>query len=299
MEEQELEYKFNKALEYEHEGKLLHAVQIYTSLLKTDSFKRDSSIQLHKIYENWGNIGHSSSLLRNYLDENSGDFELRKYYSLFLIKHHHYEEAVEQLSRISSSEIAEVKFLAGLARFFMKDYESAVINFTEFIGQNNSTEYLYDAYLYLAKTQLELNNIDKALEAAKGADKISSGSEELQLILTKIYLLKGMNFHAFDSVSRGLRINNESRQMNELAGRISFDMGEYDKAENHLRKLLNNNEQSDEVFTLLGIIYIKKNDFAKAEEMFNKALEINPENIPAIENKRICAEYLEKQNIVQ
>ena len=174
MDDRELEYKFNKAVELEREGKLLHAVQIYSSLLNTESHKRDASMQLHKIYETQNNIEHSSRVLEDYLNEFTDDFELRKYYALFLIKHSLYEEAVDQLSSLSSEEVPEVKFLSGLTRFFMKEYEAAVINLTDFLNENHSSEYLYDAYLYLAKTHLELNNIERALDAAKGADKIFS-----------------------------------------------------------------------------------------------------------------------------
>jgi len=297
MDERELEFKFNKALDFEKEGKPLHAIQIYSTLLNVPSFKRDSSMQLHKIYDSMNNIPHASRILINYLNDSPDDFELRKYYALFLIKHSLYEDAVDQLSHISSEEVPEVSFLSGLARFFMNNFEEASINFNGFLDVSDSSEYVYDAYIYLAKCELELGNIDKALDAAKGADKIFSNNEELQLLLTKIYLLKGMNFHAFDSISKGLRLNAESHQMNELAGRISFDLGEYDKAETHLNKILSEAEQSDEIYTLLGVIYLKKNDFNKADEMFSRALEINPENSAALKHREICSESLNKQNI--
>lgn len=299
MDERELEFKFNKAMDYEKEGKTLHAIQIYSSLLTSPLYVRDASMQLHKLYEGMRNIPYASKILLNYLDEHSEDFELRKYYSLFLIKHELYEEAVQQLAQLTPDEIPEVKFFAGLTRFFMNEFEAAVVNLTDFLSENHTSEYIYDAYIYLAKTELELNNVDKALEAAKGADKIFSNNEELQLLLTKIYLIKGMNFHAFESVSKGLRINKESKQMNELAGRISFDLGEYEKAENHLCKIVEEAEQSDEIYTLLGLIYVKKRDFTRADEMFAKALEINPDNRAALENRQVCLERLDKQNINQ
>jgi tetratricopeptide (TPR) repeat protein len=298
MDEREQEFKFNKAMEYEKEGKLLHAIQIYSSLIDTESFRRDSSMQLHKIYEGMERIEHASRILAEYLAEFPDDHELKKYYSLFLIKHSLYEDAIDQLSSLSAAEIPEVKFLSGLTRFFMKEFEESAINLTDFINENKASEYSYDAYLYLAKAQLELNNIEKALEAARGADKIFSNNEELQLLLAKIYLLKGMNFHAFESVSKGLRINKESHQMNELAGRISFELGEYDKAENHLSKLIAAADQSDEVYTLLGLIYLKKLEYGKAEEMFSRALELNANNELALKNKKICTENIDKQNIL-
>jgi tetratricopeptide (TPR) repeat protein len=299
MDERELEFKFNKAVEYEREGKLLHAIQLYSSLLSAETYRRDASMQLHKIYEGMGHIEQASQMLGDYLSDFPDDFELKKYYSLFLIKHNLYEDAVEQLSSISVTDIPEAKFLSGITRFFMKEYEAAEINLTDFLSENKSSEYSYDAFLYLAKTHLELNNAEKALEAARGAEKIFSNNEELQFLLSKIYLLKGMNFHALESVSKGLRINKESHQMIELAGRISFELGEYDKAENHLSKIIASADQSDEIYTLLGLIYLKKLEYIKAEEMFSKALELNAENKLAIENRKICAENLNKQNIMQ
>ncbi len=299
MDERELEFKFNKAVELEQEGKYLHAIQLYSSLLNTEHYRRDSVMQLHKIYEKMGNIPYSSTTLKRHLESFPDDFEMRKYYSLFLIKHALYEDAVDQLSHLGTDEIPEVKFLTGLARFYMKDYEPAVINFTDFIAGNNPSDYVYDAYLYSAKANLELERIDKAMEAARGAEKIFANNEELQLLLTKIYLLKGLNLHAFESVSKGLRLNNESRQMNELAGRISFELGEYEKAENHLKKILSEPEQNDEIYTLLGLIYMKKGEYASAVEMLERAIELNPGNIHAAENKKICFEQLDNKNISQ
>jgi tetratricopeptide (TPR) repeat protein len=299
VDERELEYKFNAAMEYEREGKYLHAIQIYSFLLTAPSYKRDAAVQLHKIYESLNNVEHASKVIKSYLDDVPGDFDVRKYYALFLIKHLLYEEAVDQLSYLSPGDIPEVKFLSGINRFFMKEYEAATVDLSDFLTENNSSEYLYDAYFYLAKAHLELNNLEKALEAAREADKIFSRSEELQLLLTKIYLLKGLNFHAFDSISKGLRINNESHQMNELAGRILFDIGEFDKAENHLNKIVSQSDQQDEILTLLGHIYLKKTEFKKAEAMFSRALEINPTNCLALEKIKVCSENLDRQNISQ
>ena len=299
MDESELEFRFNKAAEYQEEGKFLHAIQIYSQLSNFGGYKRESCIQLHKIYESMGKIYNASKILKDFLAEFPDDFDLRKYYSLFLIKNSMYEEAEGQLSFLSTNEIPEVKFLSGIARFFLKEFETASINFADFLEQNKSSDYCYDAYIYLAKTYLELNEIDKALEAARKADNIYSSDDELQLVLTKIYLLKGMNFHAFDAVSKGLRLNNESRQMNELAGRILFEIGEYEKAENHLNKIADGSEQPDEIFTLLGIIYFKKNNHDKASEMFAKALELNPGNSLAAKSIKACSEIMKNKNVSQ
>jgi len=297
MDERELEYKFNLAMEYEKEEKYLHAIQLYTYLLNAPSYKRDSAVQLHRIYEKINNIEQASKAVKNYLNDVPDDFEVRKYYALFLMKHSFYEEGAEQLSMLSAAEIPEIKFLTGLNGFFRKDYNTAAVDLTDFLSVNGSSDYLHDAYFYLSKSHLELNNIEKALEAAREADKIFSNSEELQLLLAKIYLLKGLNLHAFDSVSKGLRINNESRQMNELAGRILIEIGEFDKAENHLNKIVGESDQQDEILTLLGLIHLKKAEYKKAEELFSKALTLNPFNRHALEKIKVCTENLNKQNI--
>lgn len=298
MDERELEYKFNQAMEFEREEKYLHAIQLYTFLLTAPSYKRDASVQLHRIYEKINNIDQASKAINNYLNDVPEDFEVRKYYALFLMKHSLYEEGAQQLSLLSTTDIPEVKFLLGINHFFRKEYEESTNDLTGYLSGNTSSEYLHDAYFYLSKSYLELNNIEKALEAAREADKYHSGSEEMQLLLTKIYLMKGLNLHAFDSVSKGLRINNESHQMNELAGRILIEIGEFDKAENHLNKIVGQSEQQDEILTLLGQIYLNKSEFKKAEQMFSKALNLNPRNTLALEKIKICTENLDKQNIL-
>lgn len=287
------------AMDYEREGKYLHAIQIYSFLLTTPSFKRDAAMQLHRIYEKSNNTEQASKVIKTYLDEVPEDFEVRKYYALFLMKQSLYPDAAAQLACLSETDIPEIKFLTGINSLFNKENETAVSDLTDFVSENKSSDYLHDAYFYLAKAHLEMKDVEKALEAAKESDKIFSNSEELQLLLTKIYLLKGLNLHAFDSVSKGLRINSESQYMNELAGRILIEIGEYDKAENHLNKIVGEVDQKDEILTLLGQIYLEKREYKKAEELFLKALDLNPLNPLALDKIKICNENINKLNISQ
>lgn len=280
------DYKFQIAESFEREGKFLHALQIYYILLKNKNHKKSAVIKLADIYQKFGKIDKAIILFENYLSENL-DIEMRKYFANYLIKNGHNEKALEVLEYISKESNPEIFFLTGLANYKSKEYEIAKINFVEFVKRNKKSELLPDAYLYISKSYRHLNNFDLALENAKISEMIWNRNFELYLNLAKIYFHKEMYLHAFEAVSKAIKINNKEFRLYKWAGKILYYMDEFEKAEDYLRKFINECDsiQDSEIYALLGGTCLKNRKYKEAQDYFELSLKIDPGNETAIKGK--------------
>ncbi|MFC2133237.1 tetratricopeptide repeat protein [Bacteroidota bacterium] len=285
----EFEFKLKSALEYEKEGKLLHAVQVLTPLLNEENSRRTACIRLAGIYEKLNNVTAASEILNSYLNDKPEDDNVRKFFGQFLIKHSLYEEALDILSSLPVELHQEIYFLLGIANFYLNDYKIAKINFDTFIKKNSKSDLLPEAYLYLAKTYSELGQFDEAMKIARESEKLFSFNYEVHLTLAVIYFHKKMYYHAKDAVKKALSMNEEDALLLEWAGKIFFKLGEFEETEKYLRLCIEYPNPSSETLSLLGLACLNTNKLSDASIFFDESLKINPRNREAIEGKIRCS----------
>ncbi|OGU54330.1 MAG: hypothetical protein A2V66_14220 [Ignavibacteria bacterium RBG_13_36_8] len=284
----ELEYKLKTALDYEKEGKLLHAVQVLKPLLKENQIRRTACIRISGIYEQLNNFRAAANVLEEYLNEKPEDDNVRKFFGHFLIRHSYYEEALDVLSSLPVELHNEIYFLLGIANFYLNNYKIAKINFESFIKKNIKSDLLPEAYLYLAKVNSEMELYDEALKAARNSEKLFGFNYEVHLTLAIIYYQKKMYYHANDSVKKTLSLNDEDAIAFEWAGKIFFKIGEFEKAEYYLRKCIGYSRSSSEIYSLLGFTCLNTNKLKDAAFFFDESLKLNPENKMALEGRTKC-----------
>ena len=286
------EFKIQIAESYEKEGKNLHALQIYHSLLNNKTYRRKAVVKLTDIYTKFGKIDKAIILFEDYLYENL-DIEMRKYFAHFLIKNEVYEKSLEILEYLSKESNPEVYFLTGIAHYKLKEFEIAKINFNEFIKKNKRSDLLPDAYLFLSKSNRHLRQYDEALENAKLSEMLWNNNMELYLNLAKIYFYKEMYMHAFEAISKAIKINNNNRNLYKWAGKILYFMDEFQKANEYLTKFLEVSESCEEaeIFALLGGTNLKIKEYKKAELFFDMCLKFDPANTFALKGKIDCGNF--------
>jgi len=74
-------------------------------------------------------------------------------------------------------------------------------------------------------------------------------------------------------------INEEEYQEYMKLGKMSWDIGEYAKAEKIFKKAININPENEYIYSTLGALYRENGEYVKAAEMFEKAIKINSENV--------------------
>lgn len=294
----ELEYKLKTAKDYEAEGKWLHAVQIYNTLIDENPGYSDAYFGLALVYEKLSNIEPAIKLLHSFIEHNRENREVRLFFGQYLLKNSRWEDAVEVLSYIMPDEEPVVSFFLGYANFMLEEYEQAKINFLNFIDFSNQSELLHEAQLYLGKTELKLNNFENALGYLKKAEVIYSNFWELNLLLAEAYYYLGMYTHAVSPVEKAVSLNSGEPLVYEWAGKIYVRTGDYLKAEKYMLKHVDlKKDISSEAYAALADIYLKTKKLQNALDYFELALKLDPENQSAINGKR-NANYLLNNQLV-
>lgn len=266
------EYLLRKAEQYEKEGQLIHAIQIYKNLFNSDAVKRTVLIKLISIYEKLNNVSASLNLIDNYLNSNE-DIEIRKIYTHYLVRHGFHDKALDVVSEISKEEHPEILFLIGMANYNLGDYKVAKINFNDFIKKNKTSELLPDAYVYLAKVSIMQNDLDSALDSLRSAENISTRSMDLYKTYAETYIKKGMYLHANEAINKAFDLDPSEMTLQKIAAKIMYELSEFKQAEFFLKNYIRNSKADFEDYNLLAKTYEKMNRKKEADIYFKKAKE--------------------------
>jgi len=292
------QYKLKTAREFEAQNKPLHAIQIYLLLINDYPDYSEPYFRLAEIYENLSKLNNAINLFEKISKHQPDDKDVKLYYAQFLIRNAKWEKAIDVLSFISSEEEPIVFYFIGYAYFMLKDFELAKVNFLSFIISDEQPEIIQEAYLYLAKVEIELKEFENALRYAKKAEVLFSDFWELHVIYAQIYLNRDMINHAIKSVEKAIRFNPKEPTIFVWAGKIYFKNNDYKKAETYFTKFIELSEDiSSKDYTLLAEVYLHNGKFREAVTYFDSAVKLDPKNKTAIEGKNNAQNILTKNSI--
>ncbi len=248
----QLENVLKQAKLFEEQGKFLHALQLYHTLLKNPKYKRIATVRLASAYERLKKADLAKEILQKYISENENDDEIKKLFCHFLIRNNYNEEALFFLSTISRDENPEILYLMGIANYKLRNFKIAELNFIEFVNENSKSDLLPEALFILAKIQIEMNKIEEALNNANKSAELFFQNFEIHELLARIYYSKEMYYHAQKAVKNALKINDKELSLLKCAGKIYFKLEEFKKAADYFMKYLEY-YPNDEVRELLNI----------------------------------------------
>jgi tetratricopeptide (TPR) repeat protein len=278
-----IENRMKAAMEYEVQGKLLHAVQIFRSIIEEAPEHLEAYYCLANLYEQSDNVDSGVELLEQLLEIDPIDKNRRLYLAQYLLHNTQWNKAIEVLSYFSPEEEPLAAFFLGCSYFMMKDYEIAKLNFLTFVSNKNESDLNHEAFLYLTKIDLELNNYETALNFAKRAEPVYFNYWEFSFLMAKIYYKMGMFEHAIKPIEKSIKQNQKQPEVYELAGNIYLRAGQYLKAEKNLLKFSElSGETSPEFYVGLAKVCLKADKAKDALKYYEKAIQLDPENDTAI-----------------
>lgn len=294
----QLDYKIKQARDFQAQGKLLHALQFYETIISEHPSYLEAYFGVTEVYEQLGNINPAIGLLNEFLASDPENKIARLFLGQFLLKNARWEESIDVMSYILPEEEITVNFFLGYAHFMLGEYELAKINLLRFISEAAQSELFQEANIYLAKTEIKLCNFDNALICAKRADILYSNYWELNAIYAEIYYNLDMHAHAVSPVEKALKLNPNEPRIYELAGKIYFKLGDFIKAEkNFLKHIESTDDASSEVYTKLAEACLRGNKAQDALAYYDIALKLDPLNKYALEGKKSAASLV-KNSIV-
>jgi tetratricopeptide (TPR) repeat protein len=272
--------------DYEAEGKPLHALQIYNTLLDDYPDSVEIYFRLANLYEHMGNITSAANLLKEFLENDPENKEVRLFLGQFFLKNLRWDEAVETLSYILPYDEPIVSFFIGYAHFMLEEYELAKINFVNFTSNDKQSELLHEANIYLAKIELIFKNYESALSYAKKAEGMYSNYWELNKIYAETYFNLGMYAHAVDFIEKAIKLNPGESVPYEWAGKIYLKLGDYLKAEKNFLKYVESiADASSDIYTKLAEACLKAQKTQDALAYYDIAIKLDPENKIALAGK--------------
>lgn len=285
----QIEYKIKKAGDFESQGKLLHALQVYHDIITLDRNYAQAYIKLAYLYEKLRKEEKAFELLKGYLEIIGEDPEIRLLLGQMLLKHNCWSESAEVLQLFPAEEQPMVLFFLGYAYFMSGEYELAKVNLNSFIETSPEEIILTEANLILAKCNISLELYDEAIEWIKKAEALNRENWEIQRLYAQIYFNQGMFLHAASAVEKAIKLNSEDASLYELAGKSYLKLSDYEKAEANFLKFISASEGNSDVFTCLGLVYLNKKKIEDASSCFEKALTLDPFNEIALDGMKKCS----------
>lgn len=284
----QVEYLIKKALDFEAQGKPLHALQVYLEILEIDRVFPQTYAKLASLYEKLRNPERAFELLHDYLDNIQEDTELRLLLGQMLIKYSDWKAASEVLMFFPVEEQPIVQFFLGYANYMSGDYELSKLNLERFILTNPESELLSESYITLAKNNIAMELYDEALENLEKASDQFKDNWEIHKLSGMIYYNKGMYLHSATSMEKAISLNPGENTLFELAGKAYLKLADYENAKKNLLKCVSVSEPSSETYTCLGLVYLNTRNIIDASNYFDMALTLDPMNEVALDGKRKC-----------
>ena len=288
------DHKMKTAKEFESSGKLLHAIQIYKSIIEDYPKETEAYFNLADLYEHFDKVDSAVILLKEFLDDNPESKEVRLFLGQFLMRNEMWNEANDVLRYVLVEDEPIVSFFLGYSNYKLKKYKLSKTHFLDFISIEEHSELVQEAYLFLAKIEVELSDYKNALTFAKKAEVLYDNSWELNYIFSVSYFNLAMYTHAVGSVEKAIKINSREKSVRELAGKIYLKSGDFLKAEENFLKYIELNETaSSELYSNLGEACFKCKKPKEALVYYEMALKIDPANQTALIGKNDATSELE------
>jgi tetratricopeptide (TPR) repeat protein len=179
--------------------------------------------------------------------------------------------ATQQQSQLEN--LANQALSKGIDLFIEKDYEGAINEFRRSIGLSPQSEYSADASSYMAKAYLQLNKIEKAVEAYKTSIRLNPYRDDIHIDLGNLYFAEKRYSEAKDEYQEAVRLNPDANNYFAL-GQAFLELKKYDNAEDQFKKVRRLDPDKPDGNYGLGLVYSKQERYEDAIDHFKEAVKL-------------------------
>ena len=289
------QHKIKTAKDFEAQGKFLHAIQIYNVLVEKYPDQTESYIKLADIYQSTGRKESAENLLKTIIKRQPKNYELSLYFTQFLMQNKEWKRALIKLSELPSED-PFVSYLSGYNYFMQNEPEKSKLYFLRFITSDEEPELIHEAYLFLAKIELKLEQYESALKYAKKAQIMFDDFWELYLIYAKIYFSLQMYTHSSKAILEGIKLRPDETQLYEWAGKIQIKLNNFIRAKKYFEKHIDLKESiTPDDYIYLADACLKSGELKEALNFFDTAIKLDPRNTSALKGKEKTNNLINKK----
>ncbi len=277
-----IQHKLKQARDFESQGKFLHSIQIYHSLINEFPDFLHAYLSLAALYEHIDNPKSANEIFEQIISISPDDNEMRIYFAQFLFRKMDWSGVINILIKVDPENEPLVSFLVGTSYLFLGKHELAKINLLNFITSDEQPELIYGAYLFLAKIDLYLKQYENALKYIRRAETFLDDYWELYLIYARIYFEQEMYTHSLEYLQKAINGNSNNLIVNYWAGKLFLKMNNNKKAQLYINKYLDLTEENS------------SEDYIDKARKFLKSGKIKE----ALINFEMADYYIDKKNFV-
>ncbi len=272
-------HRYDRGSRFEKEGRHLHALQIYRQLMEDFPEEDFAVAALANLYEKMEKPELGIELLSEHLESKTDNHRLRLFAGHYFFRQNSWENTIDYLSAFSPEEDPLIAFYVGYSNYKLGKYELAKQYFLLFIRLNRENDFLLNAYIYLAKSYIYLDEYELALLYVKKAEEYFAGYYELFFLYARIYFYMGMYYTSLEAVEKAIKINATDPIVYEWGGKIAFHCGEIKKSLKYFQEYLNvGGEMNADFCSDFGMALLKNKNINAAKEHFELALQVEPEH---------------------
>lgn len=285
--------KIKSAKAFEKQGKFLHAYQIFNSLMQEYPDSEEVVIESALHLEGINRYEEAKDLLLDFIAQNEDSTAVRLFCAQLMLRFDDWEKCADILSVIKISEEPLAAFFTGYAHYMLKEYALADIAFRNFIDNISEHELIPDAYFYLAKIHLNMDDNEAALKFLDKCADYYNGNYEVHLLYAILHHRNKMYAHALSAISAALKLKPKDELVIEWAAEIYYMNENYARARTFYKKMLDFKEVlSGDIFIRLAESCYHQKKYREAADYFTQAMALGIQNETVSYRMELLAKYI-------
>ncbi|WP_167882091.1 tetratricopeptide repeat protein [Leptospira semungkisensis] len=302
-----LDLLFQLAETYYNRGDLLAAEETYRRIVDStpgDSFTETALLNLGVVLDQMERYGEAITYLNRVLDLNPKN--AKAYYNIGLVYKHtgNGTQAIENFRKASYLDPNDLKSKEALGDYYLENkfYREAIEEYTILFKQKND---YYKVALKLAEAYMgsgESSSAEKillqVLNQSRNSGEIKQAHKKLALLYNKSKDPDLKN-RAKDEAYRSAHMDPEDYEGRLVLSKILLDSNsvlDREKAIEELTAIVRSEvkpKTASTAYNYLGVAFYKNGEFKKAVRSFQNAIDLDPSNTEAYDNKRAASAALE------
>jgi tetratricopeptide (TPR) repeat protein len=280
-----------QARSFVNEGKILHAIQMYSKVIDGSPRTAEAWIELFRVYCSQGKFEAAEHTLTEALERVDDPNEIRFLLGVLHLQTGDRLRAVSCFRKIEDSEEslpsefrARVHFNLGLVYVQMHRWGLAEHHLRRTRQLNPEFPKINESLSEILLRKGRIQEVTQILGPALAKDPYSwMGHFLMGLALMRMQRWKD----AYEQFVTAVDVDPKESRAWQKCGQCLIAMRELDQAEHYLKKALELNPLSTEVVVNFGFLYLERGDRSRASELFDRVLDSEPTNAAAREGKQI------------
>jgi tetratricopeptide (TPR) repeat protein len=200
------------------------------------------------------------------------------------LSENNFDLAIESFTNVINAEPERIEayYLRGLSHLYKMQLEYAAIDFTKVIQMDSTYE---DAYNNRGLTYTLLGNMEMAIEDLDKAISLDSNFAQAYVNRGTAYLNWNNPFSAKEDFTKAIQLDSNNPMAYYHRATINYNEKDFDEAAKDYLTAESMGLSKEDLFYSLGNCYYHMKQFDNAIQYYTKALQINPQNTTALNNR--------------